>query len=144
MSMGEEWAFSRYYSMNEIFHNGKRMAKDVMLLEDAELNTSIPPRPLLERLKPYSCYATLFLYGPQLQTIAAGITRQYNQITVFKTREPAKLLWSLSPIDAANTEQGVVIRVAGLETETVKGWLKEILSNLEGVIGRDAYKRAFV
>lgn len=142
ISMGEEWAFSRYYSSNEILHDGKRVAKDVMLLEDYDQGKDIPPRSLRDRLKPYSCYAMLFLYGPLLQSIVTEITNQYNQITVFKTRTPAGLIWSLSPTDSS--KQAVVIRVAGLETEIVKGWLRESLSGLEKIIGRDAYRRAFV
>jgi urease accessory protein len=141
MSMGEEWAFSRYYSINEIFLQGKRIAKDVMLLDDTELGEGIPSRPLSERLKPYSCYAMLFLHGPQLLPIIATIMEWYNQITVFKTKEPARLIWSVSPIDS--TKLGIVVRVAGVETEIVKGWLKGCLAGLEAIIGRDAYKRVF-
>ncbi len=141
MSIGEEWVFSRYHSVNEVFREGKRIAKDVMLLDDSELGRGIPPRPLSEQIKPYSCYATLFLLGPHLLHIISDVMERYNQITVFKTRTPEKLIWSLSPIDSV--KHGIVVRVAGVETETVKVWLRETLSGLEGIIGRDAYKRAF-
>jgi urease accessory protein len=139
MSMGEEWAFSRYYSVNEIFVRGKRLVKDVTLLDDTELGQGIPSRPLSERLKPYSCYAMLFLHGPQLLPIIATIMEYYNQITVFKTKVPARIIWSVSPVDS--TKLGIVVRVAGVETEVVKEWLKEALAGLEAIIGRDAYNR---
>ena len=32
-SLGEEWEFWRYYSVNDVWANGRRVAKDVMLLE---------------------------------------------------------------------------------------------------------------
>jgi len=141
MSMGEEWAFSRYYSVNEIFLQDKRIAKDVVLLDDTELGEDIPSRPLSERLKPYSCYAMLFLHGPHLLPLIATIMGCYNQITVFKTKVPAGLIWSVSPVDSAKL--GIVVRVAGVETEIVKEWLKDALAGLEAIIGRDAYKRVF-
>ena len=141
MSMGEEWAFLCYHSVNEIFLQGKRIVKDVMLLDDTEPGKDIPSRSLSQRLKPYSCYATLFLQGPHLLPIIASILDHYNQITVFKTKVPAGLIWSVSPIDS--TKLGIVVRVAGVETEIVKEWLKETLAGLEATIGRDAYKRVF-
>ncbi|KAF9474102.1 UreD-domain-containing protein [Pholiota conissans] len=141
MSMGEDWAFSHYYSVNEIFHNGRRIAKDVMLLDTKDLNLKIPDRPLNDRLQPYSCYAMLILYGPQIQSVIAEITLKYNQLSVFKSKTPAPLIWSLSPIDPTNL--GVVIRIGGRETEMVKEWLKDALSGLKRIVGLDVYRRAF-
>ncbi|KAF8912988.1 UreD-domain-containing protein [Gymnopilus junonius] len=141
MSMGEEWAFSHYHSVNEIFHDGKRMAKDVMLLDNEGQGDTLPERTLRQKLLPYSCYAMLVLYGPQLQSVAAEITGRYDQISVFKTRIPDPVLWSLSPMDRAR--QGLIIRVAGIETEAVKFWLKQTLSGLEEIVGKDVFRRAF-
>ena len=39
---GEDWAFSRYYSANEITVNGKEVAKDILLLDDASLDFQFP------------------------------------------------------------------------------------------------------
>ncbi|KAH9486620.1 Urease accessory protein D [Psilocybe cubensis] len=144
MSVGEEWVFSRYHSLNEIFLGGKRVAKDVMLLdiEDTGVHdVHIPHRPLRDRLQPYSCYAMLILYGPQMQSVIADITAKYNNISVFKTRQPDTLIWSLSPVDSK--KRGAVVRVAGLETEMVKEWLKQTLAGFEDVVGKDLYRRAF-
>jgi len=112
-----------------------------MLLDNTELDEDIPSRPLSERLKPYSCFAMLFLHGPHLLPIITTITERYDQISVFKTKVPAKLIWSVSPVDS--TKLGIVVRVAGVETEIVKGWIKEALAGLEAIIGRDAYSRVF-
>ncbi|KAF4623274.1 hypothetical protein D9613_002099 [Agrocybe pediades] len=145
MSIGEEWAFSHYHSVNEIFHNGKRIAKDVMLLDSADEmqgDSRISERSLRERLRPYSCYAMLFLFGPRAQSLITDIKAKYDQISVFKTKIPDQLIWSLSPLDAA--KGGIVVRVAALETEMVKEWLKGELSGLEAIVGKDLYQRAFV
>ena len=143
MSRGEEWAFSRYYSVNDIWYNGRRVAKDVTLLDnhDHPENACIPKRPLQNKLQPYSCYAMLFLYGPRVHHIIAELVSQYNKISILKSKVPSQLIWSTSPIDS--TGQGVVVRVGGDETETVKAWLKQVLSGIEHIIGKDAYGRIF-
>ena len=140
-SLGEEWVFSRYYSVNEVWVNGKKIAKDVLLLEDSIEDTKpLPERRLSDRLAPYSCYATLILYGPLVQMIIHDINSEYETISVFKTNTPSDLIWSVSPISDGN---GCVVRVAGGNTEGVKSWLGTALRKLEGLISIDAYRRAF-
>jgi urease accessory protein len=140
-SLGEEWVFSRYYSANEVWVNGERIAKDVLLLEDQQMDAKpLPLRSLKESLAPYSCYATLILYGPEVAGTIHDISAQYNIISVFKTGDPSELIWSLSPISEG---VGCVVRVAGKETENVKRWLGKMLRGLEGVIGIDIFRKAF-
>jgi len=142
LALGEDWAFSHYHSVNEIFHNGRRIAKDVMVLEEStELSPKILSRSLQERLHPYSCYAMLILFGPQVQFIITEMSYKYDQLSVFKTRSPAPLIWSVTPIDASKA--GVIIRVAGMESEAVKEWLRGTLRGLERIVGVDVYRRAF-
>ncbi|KAF8349774.1 UreD urease accessory protein-domain-containing protein [Amanita rubescens] len=134
--LGEEWAFSRYYSCNEIWVGQKRVMRDIMLLEDdskVQENVSVPHQSLLERLAPYSCYATVFFYGPMVRETVSQLSRDYESIS---------LLWSLSPV-ASKDGSGAVLRVAALETEMVKNWLSTALKGLKNVIGSDVYRRAF-
>jgi urease accessory protein len=141
VALGEEWAFSRYYSANHVWVEGKRIVKDVMLLEDPETDMKpLARRTLFDRLSPYSCYATLILYGPVVKNVIREMTERYEAITVFKTTVPAALIWSLSSIsDGA----GCVVRVAGKETECVREWFGHALRELESVIGIDVYRKAF-
>ncbi len=44
MARGEEWAFERYRSVNEIWIHGRRVARDVMLLESPKDSVSITKR----------------------------------------------------------------------------------------------------
>ncbi|KAG5647615.1 hypothetical protein DXG03_008968 [Asterophora parasitica] len=144
MSMGEEWAFSRYYSANEVWLEGKRIAKDVVLLDKEFQDRSpskVPPRCMADRLAPYSCYAMVIMCGPAAQNIVRHLETQYDQISVFKTRTPAEMLWSLSPMTAG---KGAILRVAGKETEPVKRWLGQALAGLEETCGAEVYRRAFV
>ncbi|KAJ7783654.1 UreD urease accessory protein-domain-containing protein [Mycena maculata] len=136
-SRGEDWAFSRYYSVNEVMVDGKRVARDAMLLENFPESTWL--RTLANKLDPYSCYATVMLYGPQVQGVISVLGEEYGRISVFKTAEPAELLWSMS----AFGDGGVVLRIAGRETETVRKWLGNALKGLEALAGIDVYRRAF-
>ncbi|RDB29181.1 Urease accessory protein D [Hypsizygus marmoreus] len=142
VSMGEEWAFSRYYSANEVWVEGRRIAKDVMLLDDLQVDTGaqLAPRTLRDRLSPYSCYAMVILCGPLVQGTIHHLGGQYDQISVFKTRAPAGLIWSLSHMPSGG---GAIVRVAGKETESVKKWLGQALVGLQETIGIDVYQQAF-
>jgi len=140
-SLGEEWVFSRYYSINEIWVNDECVAKDVMLLEGQESQApSIPTRSLSDSLAPYSCYATLLMYGPLVQSTIRPLSGEYTGISVFKHSSPPNLLWSFSMIREG---KGCVLRVAAKETEDVRSWLGERLKPLERLMGSDVYRRAF-
>ncbi|KAI0756699.1 UreD-domain-containing protein [Daedaleopsis nitida] len=140
-SLGEEWVFSRYYSLNEVWVDGKRIVKDAMLLEEREPSSGpLVPRTLAESLAPYSCYATVIMYGPLVQDTLGHLHAKYGEITVFKQHAPPSLIWSFSPICDG---KGSVVRVAAKETEDVKNWLRDALQDLAQVLGTDMYKRAF-
>jgi urease accessory protein len=139
---GEEWAFSRYYSANEIWVDGQRIAKDVMLLEDKEVYPRAP-RSLGDKLAPYSCYAMVILYGPLVQDVISGMIAQYDRISVLKTKSPPEMLWSLSPMISVGGTRWAVVRAAGKETEMVKRWLGQTLGELQQIMGIDMYRRAF-
>jgi urease accessory protein len=40
--------------------------------------------------------------------------------------------------------KGTVIRAAGVDTEDVKNWFKEVLRGLEAVVGIDEYRKVFI
>ncbi|KAJ7071150.1 urease accessory protein UreD, partial [Mycena amicta] len=101
-SLGENWAFARYFSVNEIAVDGKRIAKDVLLLEGN-----------MDKLRPYGCYATLFLLGPSMARVVEKLKEEYGRISVFRTSTPGALLWSLSGLGV----DGAVVRLAGEREE---------------------------
>jgi urease accessory protein len=129
MARNEEWAFERYRSCNEIWIGGRRVARDVMLLEQHAPTTfssssptspepgleqqtqrpsatgpvstlaPLPPRTLRARLAPYSCYATLFLIGSLAAPIITSLSAQFAAIQQMQATKPDKLLWALSPLN---------------------------------------------
>ncbi|KDN36186.1 hypothetical protein RSAG8_11018, partial [Rhizoctonia solani AG-8 WAC10335] len=141
MARGEEWAFERYYSRNEVWIDGKRVARDVMLLTQEQDSGVLPKRTLKDRLSPYACYATLFLLGPLVQPIVQSLQTSYGSISQQRRGEPEDLIWSLSPLVEGD---GICVRVAGKETELVRQWLNVRLVGLESVVGVEAYSKAFV
>lgn len=153
-SMGEDWDFLRYYSINEVFVEGRRVARDVLLLDNPSLDTQTasescssnptsrsPLRTLKDRLAPYSCYAMLLLYGPQTHGVLTDLQAKYRTISIFKRAAPERFLWSLTPVDDG---KGTVIRAAGVDTEDVKNWFREALRGLEAVVGIDEYRKVFL
>lgn len=153
-SMDEDWDFLRYYSVNEVFVEGRRVARDVLLLDNSSYDTQTasesclsnpttrsPPRTLKDRLAPYSCYAMLLLYGPQTHGVVTDLQAKYSTISIFKRATPERFLWSLTPVDDG---KGTVIRAAGVDTEDVKNWFREVLRGLEAVVGINEYRKAFL
>lgn len=153
-SMGEDWDFLRYYSVNEVFVEGRRVARDVLLLDNSSLDTQTasescssnhtsraPLRMLKDRLAPYSCYAMLLLYGPRTHDVVTDLQAKYRTISIFKRAAPERFLWSLTPVDDG---KGAVVRAAGVDTEDVKNWFREALRGLEVVVGIDEYRKVFL
>lgn len=148
-SLGEEWEFWRYHSVNDVWANGRRVAKDVMLLEqekegqarDSQRKGTLPARTLADRLAPYSCYATVILYGPATRETLRDVSQRCKGISVFKQASPPPLLWSFSWVGPER--EGGVIRVAATDTEGVRNCLKELLHTIETVVGIDTYHKAF-
>jgi len=140
-SLGEEWVFSRYYSINEVYVDSTRIARDALLLDGEPANPDpLPRRSLKDRLAPYSCYATIMLYGPLTEGIVCELDAEYEKISVYKLHTTLDLIWSLSPISG---NSGRMVRVAGKETEDVKAWLRSALRGVESIVGIDMYRKAF-
>jgi urease accessory protein len=151
---GEEWAFAKYYSANEVFVGGVRTARDVVLLNGAPdggggggggvdpRGQVLPRRTLADRMRPYACYTTLLLYGPLVQGVVRELEERMQKISVFRAGEPLDVLWSMSGVHGE--AGGRVVRVAGKETEEVKKWLCAALRGLRDVIGNEIYSKAFV
>jgi len=137
ISRGEEWAFARYCSINELWIDGRRIARDAVLLDAEQQQYD-----LRARLAPYGCYSTLFLVGPRVQACIDALATEYGVISQMRVTKPADLLWSMSLVDAASG--AVVVRVAGTETEAVRSWLKARLEQLREVLGDDAMHMAFL
>ncbi len=140
-SQGEDWSFSRYYSLNEVWVDDKRIARDALLLEEQKDDLQpLPHRTLADRLAPYSCYATVLMYGPLLERAMQDLSGQYQAISVFKHTKRPELIWSLTDIADG---KGRVLRVSARQPEDVRRWLGCALRHLESIVGKDTYRDVF-
>ncbi|KAF7320304.1 Ribosomal-L2-C domain-containing protein [Mycena kentingensis (nom. inval.)] len=93
-SRGEEWAFARYFSVNEIVLEGRRVAKDVLSLEGEGMDKL--------RAAPYGCYATVFLVGPKVVEVSVYALRKQAkrrelEDAMARTKEVFKTYKPVSP-----------------------------------------------
>lgn len=154
-AQGEDWDFSRYYSVNQIRIGGKLVANDVLLLEDQPQfvlgedggptgsRSLLPARHLRDTLAPYSCYAMAILCGPLVQDTIKDISAQYEPLVVYQRNTPENTIWSLSLLDSTPESQIAIVRVASVEAEAARLRLKVILRRLEHIVGAGVYRRAF-
>ncbi|BGP04786.1 hypothetical protein JCM10049v2_000588 [Rhodotorula toruloides] len=154
MGNGEEWEFDKYRSENEIWLEGRRIAKDVMLLED-EIERDVGegidntdaarlPTTYRSRVAPYACYATLFLFGPAVAPLLAHLSTSFAAISQYKQSLPYSLVWSFSQLPG-HPEGAGIARCAGASTEEVKEWVVHMLEEggIEKLMGRDLWRTAF-
>lgn len=124
----EVWVMGYYASTNELVVGDTVLARERMVLDNAGYDTSLsaskPMRlsPVAKRLAPYHVYATVLIYGPKFARLRAHFDALVDATSQFQVPRPPGLLWSYSPLG----EVGVV-RVAGLETEDVRDWLRGAL-----------------
>ena len=110
-------------------------------VKNSRWKDALPTRTLAGRLAPYSCYATAILYGPAMYETLCDVSKRCEKISVFKQASPPPLLWSFSWI--GREREGGVIRVAAMDTEGVRNFLKELLHTIKTVVGIDTYRKAF-
>lgn len=169
----EEWSFTRYKSSNEFRQAWPSsdtdqqpllLAKDVMLLED-ESDTGVsangaavatgdnPTRTTYAtRVRPYSCYATLVIFGPAFDKLLDTLDETFSALTQYKMQHPFAVVWSFSRLDKNRpgsrgvNVRGGIARCAGATTELVKEWILDVLhrGGVESVVGPDLTKVAFM
>lgn len=164
----EFWHFYRYHSRNEVRVDGHIIARDCL-----ELSQDLPeklirgePTELSYRCAPYTCYATLILYGPEVSMLCDALQKDFNAIQQHpyrvrsgNTKDPSRvgpppLLWSLSslgscstvpgkePVKSSNPATGLILRLAGTDTDEMRGWLHEHLQPISHLVGNDMYRMA--
>lgn len=136
---GERWAFSRCRTENLVRVGEKTIARDVLLLEDDRKADTTSYRSAVE---PYSCYGTLILHGPKTKALCEAFAKEWDEARVVRPVRsdkagPQPVLWSYCAIDGG---RGGVVRIAGLQTQQVRDWLRDRLRPLEAELGNDLYR----
>lgn len=143
MDRGESWDFDLYRSVNEIWLEERRLARDVTLLKQDGERSPGTRTSYADRAGPYACYAALFLYGPAAAPLVTFYNEAFLAVKQYRQNAPYSMLWSVSSFP--DDPSGAIVRCAGADTESVKDWLCETLkaAGIEQLIGEDLWKVAF-
>ncbi|CAK9780727.1 unnamed protein product [Cutaneotrichosporon oleaginosum] len=115
----EYWAMEYYASTNELVFGNRVLARERMILDNGK-HTGDSLSPTARRLAPYHVYATVLVYGPQFARLRAHLDALGDATSQFQVPRAPGLLWSYSPL----SEVCGMVRVAGLEVEDVRDWMR--------------------
>lgn len=125
---GERWQFSRLESRNEVVLAGRRILWDAIRL-DARSGF----QGTAHQTGRYNCFATLFLVGDALALPAAAMLQATAATPVVKQ--------ATHLATASSVGGGVLLRLAGVEVETIGRILHQHLRFLGDVLGDDPWQR---
>ncbi len=126
---GENWAFRRYQSRLEIFVNDRLLVHDGLMLDPAD-----GPIDAIHRMGRYRCMATIALVGPRVATLASQVLIKVSEEPIGKQ---LPLIQSASELPGG----GVLMRAAGIATELVAAWIRQMLSPIAAQLGDDPWGR---
>ncbi len=119
---GERWAFSRYSSRMDIRLESHLIFRDAIRLDPVD-------GPIVgeHRMGSCNCYAVVLLLGPRVRSVAAEILAWAGVQPVTTNTD---VIFAASPV-----RDGVVMRIAGMETQAVGRWIRERLIGVSDQIG---------
>lgn len=125
---GENWAFHRYHSRNDVFVGGRLRLLDSLLLDSADGPLSSPGR-----TGRFQCLALLLLLGPRVEQAAEALLAEVGAHPVSRR---APLSVSASPVTG-----GALLRAGGESVELVRRKLHHHLGFLAEMLGDDPFAR---
>ena len=138
----EIWSMARYASTNEVMIGDKTIMRERMILDNSLLptNKSSHLSSIARHLAPYNVYATVLIIGPKFQPLLEYLRGMVDGVQQFQLQRPQKLTWAFSPVEGG---KGGVVRIAGVEVEDVKIWLKTVLGNggVKEIVGDGLWPR---
>jgi urease accessory protein len=127
---GERWDFSRCALRNDIFVGDRQVLAERLLLDSALGDSG--GRFCTGNM---GCLATLVLLGPKIHGQAVAILDWVGRQPIGPV---AGVFFSASPL-----HDGVIIRAAGPDSETVGRWLRGRLAFLTELLGDDPWRRRY-
>ncbi|KAI7898284.1 UreD urease accessory protein-domain-containing protein [Cokeromyces recurvatus] len=155
MKRGENWSFRHYSSRIEVRVADKLVVKDAMVLEDEEYmktcNDDDDETAYASRLKPYLCFATLIMIASHQQSTlmrsVENVQRKAQEMRLMplalKSEKDRELLWSVNPILKG---KGVLVRIAGMTTESVRDFVKYqcLGQGFESIVGEGMFQKVLM
>jgi urease accessory protein len=127
---GERWAFCRFQSRNEIILDGSRVLLDSLMLDPAD-----GPLGDSYRLGRFNCLALVLLVGDPLHAASTVLLEDFAHRPVARH---ASLVSSASLI-----KQGVLLRLAGDQSEHVAAEVRRHLAFVADFLGDSPWLRKF-
>lgn len=128
VARGERWEFEHFQSRNDVFLDGRRIFVDSILLNSSDGSLLSP-----HRTGRFNCFAMMLLVGEPLQKAASGLIAGISSRPVERS---APLLCAASAV-----QQGVVLRLAGEDAESVSHELKHQLQFCAELLGDNPWSR---
>eukprot|EP00850_Spirogloea_muscicola_P002336 SM000009S23465 [mRNA] locus=s9:143298:145334:- [translate_table: standard] len=135
---GEVWSFQKYSSTNRLSIGGQPHFIDKLLLEQgAGLSVA-------QRMGNCHVFATVILYGPRVSEVMRKMkdgVESLNQVGVRSSarRSGLGLLGLTASYSSLNDEEGLLVRLGGLNTESVYKFLQDHLALLQSQLGATPY-----
>jgi urease accessory protein len=122
----EVWSMARYASTNEVLVGSKTIMRERMILDNSTPsgihNNGLSST--ARHLAPYNVYATVLIIGPHFTPLLQHLHKLVDGVSQFQLQRPQALTWAFSPVEGG---KGGVLRLAGVEVEDVKIWLRKVL-----------------
>lgn len=139
----EIWSMRSYASTIELLLGPK-----LVIRERTVLDNSNPPPQLLgtssatsvaRRLSPYNVYATVIILGPHLRGFSDHLSKLCDETRQYQASKPEDVVWSFSVV----ADGGGVLRVAGVEVEDVRKWLRAVFveGGVDKLVGEGVWPR---
>ena len=128
LARGERWAMERYRSTSEVFIDGKRVARDALLLDNAAGAIDGP-----FRVGRFNAFATMMAFGPM---VAGPVEQLIASVRSRKIEKVGDLLITASPVAG-----GAIVRVAGVEIEQVTHAARDLLAFVTPLLGESPWAR---
>ncbi|OCF33480.1 urease accessory protein [Kwoniella heveanensis BCC8398] len=122
---------------------------------EPKLQSKPPPKPssklspTAQSLAPYNIYATVLILGPHLSPLMTYLKNlsDHPSARQYQLRDPPNLIWSFSEVIAPKSTTGGggggVLRVAAVEVEDVRIWLRRVLKagQVDKLVGEGLWSR---
>ncbi len=133
---GEAWKFHRLQSRNAIHmekHEGNPPEEQLVFLDSVLLRAADGPIASQHRVGRYQCFAIVVLLGPLVSSLAKDIGAEVAGRAVDRQ---ASLL-----AGASSLRDGIVLRLAGTDVESVGREIRRCLAPLETLLGDNPWMR---
>jgi urease accessory protein len=137
VARGEEWQFRRLQTRNSIYlektSDEKKTTRELVFVDSILLRSEEGPMSSQHRVGRYRCFAMLLFLGPKVAALSDSIRAE---VAAQPVGRETQFLTGASPV-----RDGLVLRLAGMDVETVAREVRRCLAPLQALLGDDPWAR---